>query len=126
MSNQKLNVFGVDVHSLMPIPPKSSFGLLIAIAIGLGIGLGIGLSNYKTTNSQLPVNSQSNGQFTRAEYERLQIGMQLVEVEAILDRGIETQSSTTTKTFVWKNSHGFKITATFTDGKLTHKKQTGF
>ena len=46
--------------------------------------------------------SQPN-QLTRAEYERLQIGMQLVQVEAILGRGIETQRSITHRIFVWKN-----------------------
>ncbi len=42
MNDQKLNVFGVDVNSLLSILPKSPFWLAIAISIGLVI-LGISL-----------------------------------------------------------------------------------
>lgn len=124
MNNQKLNVFGVDVNSLLPILPKSPLGLVIAISIGLGIGLGISFRHYKATNSPPSIIVQANN-LTRAEYERLQIGMQLVEVEAILGRGTEVKHSAESRVFLWKTPDGYKITASFTNGRLADKEQTG-
>ncbi|MDJ0800808.1 MAG: hypothetical protein QNJ51_29030 [Calothrix sp. MO_167.B12] len=125
MKNKSKNIFDIDINSLLSILPKSPLGLLISIAIGLGIGVGYGSSHYKATNSQSSAIAQPN-QLTRAEYERLQIGMQLVEVEAILGRGTETQRYITHRVFVWKNSDDSKIITTFEDGKLIRKQQEGF
>ncbi len=120
MKNQNLNVFGIDVSSLLSILPKSPLGLVIAIAIGLGIGVGYGFNHYKATNKESPVNVKFN-YLTRAEYERLQIEMSLVEVEVILGRGTEIKRSTTTRVFIWNNPNGDKITGIFENGKLTSK-----
>ena len=125
MKNKNKNVFDIDISSLLSILPKSPLGLLVAIAIGLGIGVGYGSSYYQATNSQSSAIAQPN-QLTRAEYERLEIGMQLVEVEAILGRGTETQRSITHRVFVWENSDGSKIITTFENGKLIRKQQEGF
>ncbi len=125
MKNQNLSVFDFDVSSLRSILPKSPLGLVITVAIGLGIGLSYGLihyykaiKNYETTNEVLVVGTN----FTRAEYERLQIGMQLVEAEAILGRGNEKRRTTTTRVFIWENFEGSKITVTFEGGNLTTKE----
>ncbi|MDJ0619061.1 MAG: hypothetical protein QNJ63_20350 [Calothrix sp. MO_192.B10] len=108
MKNHKFTVFGIDVSSLLSILANSSDRLLVVIAIVFAIGL-----NYKR-------------QYTLVKYERLTLGMPLVAVQAILDAGTETKHNTTNRVFIWKNLDGSKITATFTNGKLTHKEQTGF
>ena len=126
MKNHKLSVFGFDVNSLLSILPNSTYRLLVVIAIVFGFGIGYGLNYKPTTNYQSPAITQTR-QYTLLQYERLTLGMSLVEVQAILDAGTETQRSTTTRVFIWKNpADGSKITATFTDGKLTHKEQMGF
>jgi hypothetical protein len=63
--------------------------------------------------------------FSRAEYERLKIGMPLETVEAILGQGIETNQSSTMSTFFWQRADNSKITATFERGKLKSKSQSG-
>jgi len=98
--------------------------LVIAISIGLGIGLGISFKHYKATNSPPSIIVQTNN-LTRAEYERLQIGMQLMEVEAILGRGTEIKHSAKSRVFLWKTPDGYKIIASFADGRLADKEQTG-
>ena len=80
--------------------------------------------NVNGVNNPSPiVQVTSNASFTRAEYMRLNIGMELVEVEAILGAGIETSSSTDTATYIWKNANESYIEVTFKDGKLESKKQ---
>lgn len=62
--------------------------------------------------------------FSRAEYERLKVGMPLEAVESILGQGIETSQTSTTATFLWKKADGSKITITFEGGKLKSKSQS--
>ncbi|MEO1673601.1 MAG: hypothetical protein AAFR77_22955 [Cyanobacteria bacterium J06631_2] len=50
--------------------------------------------------------------------------MELIEVESILGRGIETERSQTTATFIWKNLDNSTIVGIFEDGKLQRKHQT--
>lgn len=122
MKNQNNNVFGVDVNFLMSILPNPTLRSLAAISIMFGVGIGIGhgfMNATYGTKSQAVVH---NIAFTRAEYERLKLGMSLVAVEAILGRGTEIRLSTTTRVFIWKNHDGSKINASFTDGKLISKE----
>ncbi|MHC5746587.1 MAG: hypothetical protein ACYTXT_32795 [Nostoc sp.] len=100
----------------------------IIFSIGVVLGSGLGYGFYQTTeNANLQDRSKTteNPHFNRVEYERLQLGMSLTDVEAILYRGIEVNRSTTMATFVWENSDGSKISAIFENGKLKSKEQTG-
>lgn len=111
-----------------PEPPRLPHGLLaIIFSIGatLGSGLAYGFSQVRT-NNQAPSTAQAELQGIRlAEYERVELGMSLAEVQATLGRGTETSRSTTIATFVWKNSDGSGITAIFEKGRLKSKEQSG-
>ena len=124
MKNKNHRVFHIDVSSLLSILPNPTFRLLAVIAIGLGIGFGYGLINAIFESNPTSAIVQTR-QFTRAEYERLKPGMSVVQVESILDAGIETEQSVKTATFVWKNPDESSITVIFEDGKLINKRQTG-
>lgn len=125
MKKQNQSVFNVDVSSFLSILPNLPYlRLLVTITIVFGFGIGYGLSHNSATTKQSLVIVE-NRHFTRAEYERLRLGISIVEAEAILDRGTEIQRSTKTRVFVWKNPDGSKINATFMDSKLIHKEQTG-
>jgi hypothetical protein len=124
MKNQHQNVLGIDVDILLPILRKFPYlRLVVGIVFGLGISYGLASAVFLNQGESQSFTIVQSQNFTRAEYERLQIGMQLVEVEAILDRGIEVQQSVNIKTFVWRNFNGSTITATFKNGKLTNKQQ---
>ncbi|MDJ0798442.1 MAG: hypothetical protein QNJ51_16750 [Calothrix sp. MO_167.B12] len=124
MKNHNFNVFGIDVSSLLSILANSSDRLLVVIAIVFVIGIGIGI-NYKPTQKNPPLPTQTR-QYTLVDYEKLRLGMLLVQVQGSLGGGgTETKRTTINRVFIWKNLDGSKITATFTDGKLTHKEQTG-
>ena len=124
MKNQHQNVFGIDVDILLSILRKFPYlRLVIGMVFGLGISYGVASGVFLDQAELQPSTIVQARNFTRAEYERLQIGMQLVEVEAILDRGIEVQQSVNIKTFVWRNFNGSTITATFENGKLINKQQ---
>ncbi len=61
---------------------------------------------------------------SRADYERLQIGMSQVEVESILGRGIEIERSPDLTTLIWKNLDGSSIKVIFEDDLLKNKYQS--
>ena len=56
-------------------------------------------------------------------YERVNMDMAIVEVQAILGPGIEISSSKTIETYQWKDRNGNCITATFKDGLLQEKNR---
>ncbi|MBW4565788.1 MAG: hypothetical protein KME32_32830 [Mojavia pulchra JT2-VF2] len=92
----------------------------------LGSGLAYGFVQTAFNSQQHEQSAQPElGRFGRAEYEQLKPGMSLTEVRSILYRGVEVSRSATTATFVWSNSDGSKITATFVNDKLKSKEQSG-
>lgn len=96
----------------------------IGVALGTGITHGITRALHQAPDqpkSSSVVQQQSIGM---AEYERLKLGMTLVEVESILDRGVEIESSTNSATYVWKNPDQSSITVVFKNGHLERKTQT--
>jgi hypothetical protein len=95
----------------------SVFGSAFVFKMNGNISIASRLQNEKLTIQTL--------NFTRAEYQRLKLGMLLVEAEAILGRGIEIEQSAKRTTFFWKNPDKSSITVIFEDGKLEHKKQEG-
>ena len=96
----------------------------MAIAVTFGIAYKV-VTNISIEQLEEPKPSTTLAEsFTRAEYQRLQIGMSLTEVETILGRGIEIQQTKNRETFIWKNSNGSSITATIEEGKLIDKKQS--
>ncbi|MBD2303220.1 hypothetical protein [Nostoc sp. FACHB-190] len=116
MTSQKL--VNRHVRSLMRI--ALSLGLM------LGSGLGYGFVQTAFNSQQHEQSAQAElGRFGRAEYEQLKPGMTLTEVRSILYRGVEVSRSATTATFVWSNSDGSKITATFEHDRLKTKEQSG-
>ena len=68
---------------------------------------------------------QSQQYNSRADYERLKIEMNQVEVELILGRGIEIERSHDSSTLIWQNSDESSIKAIFENGKLIRKYQEG-
>ncbi|WP_427159204.1 hypothetical protein ACQFX9_24605 [Aliinostoc sp. HNIBRCY26] len=97
---------------------------LVGVAIGSGVGYGF-RQNIADPKRQEPIIQNEIRRFSRAEYERLQLGMRIAEVEAILGRGTEIQRSTTIAIFIWENWDTSKITVTFETGKLKRKEQLG-
>ncbi len=124
MQNNKRSIFNYFSSLLSILLKKSTSNLLVMITIGLGIGIGNVLINTNIENNSTPPTVQINP-FTRAEYERLKLGMSIVQVESILDRGTEIKQSTKTVTFVWKNPNGSKIIVIFENNKLIEKRQEG-
>ncbi|MEM8863581.1 MAG: hypothetical protein AAGD96_35180 [Chloroflexota bacterium] len=94
--------------------------LLVSFSIGAALGAGLihgirGESAYCSTDSHV----------TRAEYERIELQMSLIEVEAILGRGIEVDQSKSTTTVIWTNCDESSITAIFEAAQMIKKSQTG-
>ena len=124
MKYQHHNVCGIDVDILLRILRKFPYlRLVVGMVFGLGISYGVASGVFLNQGELQPSTIIQSRNFTRAEYERLQIGMPLVEVESILDRGIEIQQSVNIKTFALRNFNGSTITATFENGKLINKQQ---
>jgi hypothetical protein len=63
-------------------------------------------------------------QFDLTDYERLKTGMTLTDVQAILGKGTEVESTATVAVYEWKNTDGSGLDCTFKQGKLNHKKQS--
>lgn len=68
---------------------------------------------------------------TKSEFERIKPGMSYNELEIIIGApGVEVSRSEVpgkpkTVTYNWKNSDNSNMTATFIDGKLTNKVESG-
>ena len=118
------DIIGIEIKSILPIILESPFlRLIMAIAITFGITYKV-VTNISIEQLEAPKSSTTlTESFTRAEYERLKIGMSLIEVETILGRGIGIRQTKNRETFIWKNSNGYTITAIFEEGKLIDKKQ---
>jgi hypothetical protein len=126
----------IPLEKAMTNVPNSGTGLyrkLVSIFVA-GISLGVFISGVHEGLDRIrlystpPIESaslQPQNSFSRAEYERLKIGMLLEAVEAILGQGIETSQTSTVNTFVWEKADGSKINVTFERGKLKSKSQTG-
>ena len=125
-NKRRCNIFDVYVRYLLRIISKSPYSrLLIAITIAFGCGVGYGFNSSFLADQGIlrtPAISTKRS-FNRAEYERLKVGMELFEVEAILGRGTEIAQSTKSKTFIWENFDKSKIIIIFEDNKLIKKQQ---
>lgn len=113
------------VSAVSKSPLLSLVVLITVIVFGSGFITKIDKSIFTVPKLQNEKLTNQDPSFTRAEYERLKLGMLLVEVEAILGRGFETEQAAKTVTFVWNNPDKSAITGVFEDGKLVHKKQEG-
>lgn len=125
-NKRRRNIFDVYVRYLLRIISKSPYSrLLIAITIAFGCGVGYGLSNGFSADLGILRTSaiSKNRTFSRAEYERLKVGMELFEVEAILGRGNEIEQSMMHRRFIWENFDKSKIIIIFEDNKLIKKQQ---
>jgi hypothetical protein len=102
--------------------------LIIAFSIGVTFGAGVGHGIVKvldqSSSQPQPTPAMQQRLFGMAEYERLKPGMTLVEVESILDRGIELESSVDSSTYIWRNPDRSSITVIFKNGRLERKTQT--
>ncbi len=131
MEENKNNAFNLDLKPLVATVSKSR--LLSAIVLMIPLLFVLRSEFFTKANQNIPIASklqdeklaQQNLDFTRAEYERLKLGMSLAVVEAILDRGIEIEQSAKETTFFWKNPDKSSITVIFENGKLKRKKQEG-
>lgn len=90
-----------------------------SIGVALGSGMGYGFSQA-TSKAASHIEAQAIG---LAEYQRVQPGMSLSEVEAILGRGTEVSRTQTTVVFVWRNFDRSSMTATFENSDLKSKAQ---
>jgi hypothetical protein len=93
---------------------------LLAIVILTSGTVGIAKVYSPTSSSQLPVQQI----VSRADYERLTVGMSLTDAQANLGRAIEVGSNETTATYKWENSDGSMITAVFKGDRLISKQQS--
>ena len=110
-----------------PIPPYDKFSFLLKLIFGLGVSIGVfytgvqyalNASNFKVNRPAMP--------FNLAEFERLKIGMSLIQIEAILGRGVKTKQSQTSVTYRWENSNGSRIIGEFDNrDQLINFRQEG-
>jgi hypothetical protein len=85
------------------------------VAIGTGLGSGIQKTIY---------GSKPNDFIGLAEYYRLKSGMTLTDVQSILGRGTEIESTNANETYFWDQPDNSKITVVFEKGKLMQKRQS--
>ena len=103
-----------------PITPVT---LLASLVLILGVGIGRGLVEKFSFHDQ-PQDTRVTT-VTRVDYERLDIGMTQFEVESVLNPGVEVSRSEGQVWLTWENPDGSQIEATFEDGVLIHKQQSG-
>jgi len=103
--------------------PIKPLALLASLVLALGVGIGQGLADKASFRDQ-PQDTRVTT-VTRVDYERLDIGMTQFEVESILDPGVEVSRSEGQVWLTWENPDGSEIEATFRDGVLIHKQQSG-
>lgn len=94
---------------------------LFGVVLTTGLAIRADIKLYPLVNQSSPPNQSSL--LTLLEYERIELGMELIEVQVLLGRGVEISSTETTATFIWRNPDSSSITATFKDGKLIEKSQ---
>ncbi|MEH1897476.1 MAG: hypothetical protein V7K94_19650 [Nostoc sp.] len=117
-----------DGNDQKPQPPNLVGFLIKIFCIGITLGSGMGYG-FKQGTDLIPskftsaVTQRENQNFGLAEYIRLEHGMTLAQVESILDRGVEVESSETSTTYIWRNTSSSNITVTFRNGKLVKKTQ---
>jgi hypothetical protein len=113
------------------VPRPSLLQRIVTISFIVGLSCGVFASGFSKGFEQIPFctgllrssSQQNKPQFSLAEYLRLNKGMPLEAVEAILGRGIEI-SQTSTTTYIWEQPNS-SITVIFENGKLKTKAQTG-
>jgi hypothetical protein len=120
---------GDELVSIVPIfqPPKKNrlaMFLLSAIA-ALGFGIGSGAVKAIQQIDTAAKNVADKSAITLEQYNRLQIGMPLAQVELILQPGVEESRSATAATFKWQNADGSFIKLIFENNKLKNKAQSG-
>ena len=112
---------------------KNLLGLMVMVAVVLSCSFG----KKEATNSNSTANSNNatktetstatNGTatLTRAKYEQIQFGMTYDEVVKILGPGTESERYTANSAEVvkykWAGDNHARITATFSNGKLSFK-----
>ncbi len=96
---------------------KHPAALLVVGTVAFALWFGYGLNHDILRTKQ-----QSN--ISHVKYERLKLGMSLIEAEAILGKSTKVKQSATTKVLVWENPDSSKITAIFVDNKLKEKRFT--
>ena len=97
--------------------------VFIALAI-VGAFVGATAAGYMQRNgAQAKCGQIECSQIDQAKFYRLDTGMSLAEVEAILGAGTKQSQTPTETTFIWRNAEGYAITAVFTDRKLQRHSQ---
>lgn len=106
-----------------PVTSKLADALVKVIAIG-SLGVNIIFAPVATGPQNPQFCSMGTcSAISRVEYERLEIGMTLTQVEAILGPGTETYTAENRSQFRWQNSDDYRVEATFQEGKLIEKEQ---
>lgn len=104
-----------------PFDLNKVLATLASASVAVGVGLGSGFfQSIDDLETQVSPNLDI---FTRADYERIEPGMTQVEVESILDPGVEISRSEELTRLIWSNPDGSKITADFENGTLVWKEQ---
>ncbi len=96
---------------------KRPVGLLLVGTIVLGFWFA-----YTLNHNILITKQQLNTSYVK--YERLKLGMSLIEAEEILGKSTKVKQSPTTKILVLENSDLSIITLIFIDNKLKEKRFT--
>jgi hypothetical protein len=91
--------------------------LFVSTVVAIGAGLGPGVQ--KTIYDFKP-----NEYIGLAEYYRLKSGMTLTDVQSILGRGNEIESTNAIATYFWGQPDNSGITVVFEKGKLMQKRQS--
>ncbi|MEO0644804.1 MAG: hypothetical protein AAFZ17_01410 [Cyanobacteria bacterium J06650_10] len=97
--------------------PDPIINAIAVLGIALGVGLGIGF--HQSITASQPVVA-----ITEAQYERINPGMTLTDVRAIVGDGVEVRRSESSAEFEWSSVGGKTITGTFEQGRLVEKSQS--
>lgn len=104
-----------------------SFIFRLGVVLGVllaGLGLGYQYASRAAFSPQKFIKQTNNqSRLNAVDFERVRIGMTLVEVQALLGAGIEIESSATGRTLLWRYEDGSSITGIFENGILKYKRQ---
>jgi hypothetical protein len=110
------------MQKLLPSGRSLPMFLLAGILSGgVTVSVHVYISMHPQTSAAPSLAKQ---QFDLTDYEKLKTGMTLTDVQAILGKGTELESTATIAIYEWKNADGSGLNCTFKQGKLNHKKQS--
>ena len=118
-SQKSINLPVINMQSPSRTNLLTAIAMILAAGISVKATIGFSANSGQTNSSQAVELAQQP--ILPGMYERVELDMAIVEVQAILGPGIEISSSKTTKIYQWRDSNGNCITAAFEEDFLQEK-----